>query len=82
MFECYRALIALRRRLPASADSVGEGVTVQIDDALGRIVFERKGVILRVNLGGQEWDEPDPPGFRCALSAPRVTVYESESIGG
>jgi maltooligosyltrehalose trehalohydrolase len=82
MFEWYRALIALRRRLPASTNPVGEGVTVQIDDALGRVVFERKGVIVRVNLGGQEWDEPDPPGFRCAMSAPRVTVYESESIGG
>jgi maltooligosyltrehalose trehalohydrolase len=81
MFEWYRALIALRRRLPVSEDPVGEGVTVEIDDALRRIVFERKGVIVRVNLGEQEWDAPDPPEFKCALSAPRVTVYERESAG-
>jgi hypothetical protein len=55
---------------------------VEIDDALGRIVFEREGVNVRVNLGEQEWDEPAPAGFKCSLSAPRVTVYERESTGG
>ena len=78
----YRALIALRRRLPAPRDPAGEGLRVEIDDALRRVVFEREGVIVRVNLGGEEWDEPDPPGFRCVLSAPRVAVFERVAIDG
>ena len=45
MLEWYRGLIALRRRLPA----VAQRVLAQVED--DRIVFERDGVLVRVNLG-------------------------------
>ena len=73
MFDWYRALIALRRRLPAP-----EGVRVDIGAASGRIVFEREGVIVRVNLGEDEWNEPVAAGFRPVLVSPCVAVYEKE----
>jgi maltooligosyltrehalose trehalohydrolase len=44
MLNWYRGLIALRRRLPA----IGQGVLAQADG--DRIVFERDGVVVRVNL--------------------------------
>ena len=61
---------------------MGEGVQVEIDDVLGRIVFEREGVIVRVNLGGEDWNDPVPPGFSCVLSGPSVTVLEREGNDG
>ncbi len=45
MLEWYRGLIALRRRLPA----VPNGVRAQVEG--DRIVFERDGIVVRVNLG-------------------------------
>jgi maltooligosyltrehalose trehalohydrolase len=44
MLEWYRGLIGLRRRLPALA----QGVRAQVEG--DRIVFERDGVVARVNL--------------------------------
>jgi len=81
MLDWYRALIGLRRRLPAPADPAGEGVRVHIDDALGRVVFEREGVIVRVNLG-EAGNEPVPAGFKAPLSRPRVSVFERVSTDG
>jgi hypothetical protein len=49
---------------------------VEIDDALGRIVFEREGVRVRVNLGEQDWNVPVPDGFRMALASPGVAPTE------
>jgi maltooligosyltrehalose trehalohydrolase len=45
MLQWYRGLIALRRRLPA----VAQGVQAQVEGE--RIVFERDGIVVRVNLG-------------------------------
>ncbi len=45
MLHWYRDLIALRQRLPA----VAQGVLAQVEG--DRIVFERDGVLVRVNLG-------------------------------
>jgi len=45
MLHWYRGLIALRRRLPA----VAQGVLAHVEG--DRIVFERDGVVVRVNLG-------------------------------
>ena len=72
VFEWYRELIALRRRLPAPRDPAGEGVTVEIDDAWGRIVFERAGVSVRVNLGDEVWKVAIPVGFKLSLMSERV----------
>ncbi len=54
MLEWYRRLIALRRRLPAPPDEVGEGIEVHVDDEARRIGFAREGVRVCVNLGGGE----------------------------
>ena len=69
MLEWYRALIRLRRRLPAPRDPAGEGVMVEIDDALRRIVFEREGVSVRVNLGEEDWNLTIPSGFKLAAAS-------------
>jgi maltooligosyltrehalose trehalohydrolase len=73
VFEWYRALISLRRRLPKPGDAAGApGVMVEIDDALGRIVFEREGVSVRVNLGEEDWNVVIPVGFKLALASDLV----------
>ena len=50
----------------------GEGVTVEIDDAWGRVVFERAGVSVRVNLGDEDWKVAIPVGFKLSLMSERV----------
>jgi maltooligosyltrehalose trehalohydrolase len=77
MLDWFRELIALRRRLHAP-----EGVRVDVDDVSRRIVFEREGVIVRVNLGAQEWNEPAPAGFKATLAGPCVAVFERSSADG
>jgi maltooligosyltrehalose trehalohydrolase len=72
MLQWYRELIRLRRRLPAPRDPAGEGVIVEIDDALRRIVFEREGVNVRVNLGHEDWSVTVPAGFKVALASERI----------
>jgi maltooligosyltrehalose trehalohydrolase len=71
MLDWHRRLLALRRSLPVVESPVGEGVRVEIDDALGRIVFEREGVSVHVNLGSETWDSPMPHGFTVALASHR-----------
>jgi len=80
MLEWYRSLLGLRRRLPAPRDPVGEGVRVEIDDALGRIVFEREGVSVRVNLGDQDWEFPIPGGFSLLMASQPVTGAAGSSV--
>jgi maltooligosyltrehalose trehalohydrolase len=82
MLDWYRKLIELRRRLPAPADPAGEGVRVEIDEPLGRVVFEREGVSVRLNLGAEDWNIPIPAGFRPLLASPRVSVLEKVSADG
>jgi len=48
MLQWYRDLIALRRRLPA----VAQGVLAQVEGE--RIVFERDGIVVRVNLSAPD----------------------------
>jgi maltooligosyltrehalose trehalohydrolase len=72
MLDWYRALIRLRRRLPAPRDPAGGGVMVEIDDALRRIVFEREGVSVRVNLGEEDWNVTIPDGFKLAAASERI----------
>ena len=69
LLEWHRALLELRRRLPVVDAPAGEGVRVEIDDALGRIVFEREGVSVRVNLGEETWDSPMPQRLTLLLAS-------------
>ena len=69
LLDWHRRLLALRRSLPVVESPVGEGVRVEIDDALRRIVFEREGVSVRVNLGTEAWELPMPKGFTVELAS-------------
>ena len=53
ILEWYRALIALRRRLPVATKPVGADVTVKIEGTC--IEFRRDGVTVRVNMVKPEW---------------------------
>jgi maltooligosyltrehalose trehalohydrolase len=80
MFDWYRRLIELRRRLPAPREPAGEGVHVEIDDALRRIVFERDGVSVRVNLGDQDWEFPIPRGWALLMASDRAISAIKDSL--
>ncbi len=69
MLDWHRGLIALRRRLPTLHEPAGEGTSVQIDDALRRIVFEREGVRVLVNLGEAEWEVDIADHFELCLTS-------------
>lgn len=55
MLEWYRGLIELRRRLPVPREGAGAGIRVQVDDDARRLVFERDGISVRVNMGEADW---------------------------
>ena len=64
MLEWHRGMIGLRRRL-----STGEGVHVEVDDDLRRIIFERDGISVRVNLGSSGWEIPLPQGGQVLMAS-------------
>lgn len=80
MLDWYRNLISLRRRLPAPRDPVGEGVRVEIDDPLRRIVFEREGVSVRVNLGDEVWEFRIPEGFTLLMASHPANDAAADSV--
>ena len=69
MLEWYRAMIALRRRLPSPPDSPGQGVLVEVDHELGRIEFARGAISVGVNLGQNDWQFPLPEGAQLLLAS-------------
>jgi maltooligosyltrehalose trehalohydrolase len=94
MLDWYRAMIGLRRRITRPQDQAGEGVHVEVDDDLRRIVFERDEISLRVNLGESDWrlEVPEgmtflmasdaairPSGQMLCLPPPSVAILEIES---
>jgi maltooligosyltrehalose trehalohydrolase len=72
MLDWYRALIGLRRRISRPQGPVGEGVRVEVDDDLRRVVFERDEISLWVNLGETDWrlEIPEGMSFLTASDAP------------
>ena len=67
VLDWYRALIALRRRLPVRRDSAG--IHTEVDDELRTIVFERDGISVRVNLGKADWISLVSAGDRVLMSS-------------
>jgi maltooligosyltrehalose trehalohydrolase len=67
MLDWYRALIALRRQLPVRRDSAG--IHAEVDDDARRIVFERDGISVRVNLGKGDWFSPIPGGVQVLMAS-------------
>ena len=54
MLEWYRALIGLRRRIPALTDGRREDVQAEFDEAAGWLVVARGPVTIACNLA-QQW---------------------------
>ncbi len=75
VLEWYQAMIALRRRLPATPGIVGKAVDVELDGALRQIVFQRDSISVRVNLGETDWHFSLPDGGRLLMaSEPNLSV--------
>jgi maltooligosyltrehalose trehalohydrolase len=73
MLEWYRALIALRRRLPPPPGLVGEGVDLAVDEDAGHLTFARSGVSVRVNVGELDWTfEVEWPARLVIASEPTI----------
>ena len=51
LLRWYRALIALRRRLPSLRDGNYRAVAVAMEESQGRFYFRRSGVLVACNLG-------------------------------
>jgi maltooligosyltrehalose trehalohydrolase len=69
MLDWYRAMIGLRKRITRPQDQAGEGVHVEVDDDLRRIVFERDEISLRVNLGESDWRLEVPEGMTFLMAS-------------
>jgi maltooligosyltrehalose trehalohydrolase len=77
MLTWYRALIALRRRLPVHAGPAGDGVRVEVDDGRRTLVFSRDGVSVWINLGSAEWSAHVPADHRLVMvSDPAVRIVD------
>ena len=55
MLEWHRALTELRRRLTATSHSAGEDVRAEVDEKARRVLYERDGITVAVNLGEADW---------------------------
>ena len=64
MLDWYRALIALRKRLPAPQE-----IHVEVVRDPGRITYERDGVSVRVNLGEVDWQFVLPEGAELFIAS-------------
>ena len=69
ILDWYRALIALRKRLPASPNAVDVGVHVAVDENRRRIEFARDGISAWVNLGRDDWQLRLPRGAHLLLAS-------------
>jgi maltooligosyltrehalose trehalohydrolase len=80
MLEWYRALIALRHRMPLARGPVGEGVHVDVDEGATRIAIARDGVAVFVNLGEADWNAKLEGPMKVALCSPPDTVVEKGKV--
>ena len=80
MLEWYRALIALRRRMPPARGPVGEGVHVDVDEVARRIAIARDGVAVFVNLGEADWNAKLEGPMKVALSSPTDIAVEKGKV--
>jgi maltooligosyltrehalose trehalohydrolase len=69
MLDWYRGLIELRRRLPVPREASVAGIRVQVDEDARRLVFERGGLSVRVNLGESDWHFPISGADRLLMSS-------------
>jgi maltooligosyltrehalose trehalohydrolase len=69
MLDWYRALIGLRRRMAVPKNDSGREPTVELDAEARRIVYERGGIVVRVNLGDTDWVSPISGGERVLMTS-------------
>ena len=79
MLDWYRALIELRRRVPALTDPRRDDVEVAFDEDAGWLVYRRTGAAVVVNLGKAAVSIPDA-GFGRILLASDPGVEESGGL--
>ena len=75
VLDWYRALIALRRRLPAP-----ERLEVEVDDAKRRMSFSRTGLGVFVNLGDSDWNAKLELPMKVALAFPEGILVEDGNL--
>ena len=75
LLDWYRALIALRRRLPAPSS-----VDVEIDEAAQRIGFARDGCAVFVNLGEGDWNAKLKVPMKVVLAHPNGITPEDRHL--
>jgi maltooligosyltrehalose trehalohydrolase len=69
MLEWYRGLIEVRRRLPVPREASVAAIRVQVDEDARRLVFERDGISVRVNLGESDWNSTISGADRLLMSS-------------
>ena len=69
MLDWYRALIRLRRHMAVPKNDSGQEPTVELDAEARRIVYERGGIVVRVNLGDTDWVSPISGGERVLMTS-------------
>ena len=75
VLEWYRAMIALRRQLPAV-----ERVQVEVDEDRRRIVFARDPISVRVNLGDSDWQLALPQGEQLLIASDPAIRSSGETV--
>jgi maltooligosyltrehalose trehalohydrolase len=80
MLEWYRGLIELRRGLPVPREASGAGIRVQVDQDARRLVFEREGISVRVNLGEGDWHSPIADADRVLMSSDPEIKTSGDSV--
>ncbi len=78
----YRALIDLRRRLPALRDGDLSAVRVRCDERRRWLVTERRGVSVAANLGATRarLPMPRPDGGEVLLASEGVVAWDGEGL--
>lgn len=80
MRDWYRSLLDLRGTLPLPRGSVGEEVEVHADAQSRRLVFERPGVAVRVNLGETDWTCQVSAGESLAMVWPSSATCDGTRL--
>ena len=80
MLDWYRALIALRRRLPVRREAAAHHVKVAVVEDQRRITFERDGLSVLVNLGEEDWTPSMPAGSRVLLTSDAAIKAEAAGL--
>lgn len=80
MLEWHRALTELRRRLTATSPSAGEDVRAEVDEKARRVLYERDGITVAVNLGEADWLLGLDAGGRVVMASAGSVMSGEQAI--